>query len=213
MSGARVKLVSHIFGIGRSTVHSILREFVEAVNHNLSYMVDWPNLQTLKETAKEFEALQGLPNCVGALDGTHISIQGPPHKSRQEDYKNRKGHYSIIMQAVVDANCCFTYLHVGLPGRNHDYSHFRQTGFYNMAVNGQLSGLNCPPNVFNPHVSIHPYIIADKAYPLTTWLITPFKPNPGMRLNTDYVMFNTHHSKTRVVVERAFAILKERSRS
>ncbi len=90
MSGARVKLVSHIFGIGQSTIHSILREFVEVVNHNLSYMVDWPNLQTLKETAKEFEALQGLPNCVGALDGTHISIQGPPHKSRREDYKNRK---------------------------------------------------------------------------------------------------------------------------
>ena len=79
-----------------------------------------------------------------------------------------------------------------------------------MAVNGQLSGLNCPPNVFNPHINIHPYIIADKTYPLTTWLITPFKPNPGMRLTTDYVMFNTHHSKTRVVVERAFGILKER---
>ena len=110
----------------------------------------------------------------------------------------------------MDANCCFTYLHVGFPRRNHDSSHFWQIEFYNMAVNGQLSGLNCPPNVFNPHLNIHPYIIADKAYPLTTWLITPFKPNPGMQLTTDYVMFNTHHSKTRVFVERAFGILKER---
>lgn len=201
MSGTRVKLVSHIFGSGRLTDHSILRKFVEAVNQNLSYMVDWPDIHTLRQTAKEFEALQGMPNCVGALDETHISIHEPPYKSRREDYKNRKGHYSNIMQAVVDANCCFNYIHVGLTGRNHDSSHFQQTEFYNMVVKGQLSGLNYLANIFNPDVNIHPYIIADKTYPLTTWLITPFKPNLGMRLSPDYVMFNTQHSKTRVAVE------------
>ena len=40
MNGSRVKLVFHIFGIGRSIVHEILKEFVKVVNHNLAYMVD-----------------------------------------------------------------------------------------------------------------------------------------------------------------------------
>ena len=116
MSESKVKLVSHVFGIVRSTVQEILREFVEAMNHNLSYMVDWPNLRALREIAKEFEAMQGLPNCLGTLDGTQIPIAPPPFKSRQEDCKNRKGQNSIVIQAIVDADCCFTYLHVGLPG-------------------------------------------------------------------------------------------------
>ena len=89
-------------------------------------------------------------------------------------------------------------------------STFKQTEFYNMAINGQLSGLINRPSVFNPNVDIDPYIIADKAYSLATWLITPFKPNPGMRLTFAYLMFNTHYSKTQVVVEREFQILKER---
>ena len=65
-----------------------------------------------------------------------------------------------------------------------------------MAINMQLSGLNNRPNVFNRNVDINPYIIADKAYSLATWLIMLFKPNPGMQLTYDYVMFNTHYSKT-----------------
>ena len=60
----------------------------------------------------------------------------------------------------------------------------------------QLSGLNNRPSAFNPNVDINPYIIVDKAYFLATWFIMPFKPNLGMRLTFDYVMFNMHHNKT-----------------
>ena len=59
--------------------------------------------------------MQGLPNCLRALDRIHIPIALPPFKSRREDYRNRKRQYNIIMQAIVRANCCFIYLHVGIP--------------------------------------------------------------------------------------------------
>ena len=79
-----------------------------------------------------------------------------------------------------------------------------------MAINGQLSGLSNRANVFDPNIDTNPYITIDKAYFLVTWLIKPFKPNLATQVIFDYVMFNTHHSKTQVVVEQAFGILNER---
>jgi len=39
---------------------------------------------------------------IGAIDCTHIPIKSP--SSNEEEYVNRKGVYTINMQAVFDAN-------------------------------------------------------------------------------------------------------------
>ena len=165
------------------------------MNHNLAYLLDWPNLHTLGaiEMCVPSKAPKQLGNPCIASNSFAISLS--PYKSRREDYKIRKEYYSMSMQAIVDANYCFTYLHVGLVGRNHN-SYFQKIQFYNMAINGQLSGPNNRPSAFNSNVDINPFINIDKAYSLATWLIMPFKPNPDMQLTFDYVMFNMHHSKT-----------------
>lgn len=41
----------------------------------------------------------GFPQCGGAIGGTHIPISAPVMIT---GYYNRKGTYSIIIQAVVD---------------------------------------------------------------------------------------------------------------
>ena len=47
-----------------------------------------------------FETTKGFSQTVGAIDGTHIPIIRP--EQNPADYCNRKGYYSILMQAVVD---------------------------------------------------------------------------------------------------------------
>jgi len=68
-SGSTINLVSHLFGIGRSTVYEILTDFVKTMNRNLSYKLDWPQLDKLKCIAIEFQAKKGLDHCLGAFIG------------------------------------------------------------------------------------------------------------------------------------------------
>lgn len=74
-STAEDRSVAHIFGGGRSTVNGIYREFREAV---IAVLEDeWLRMMTPSEMPqhiREFEAMCGFPQGVGALDGCHFPI-------------------------------------------------------------------------------------------------------------------------------------------
>ena len=67
--------------------------------------IGFPQGQKLREIISEFETLWGFPQVAGAIDGTHIPILKPQESS--SDYYNRKGFYSILMQAVVSSSGYF----------------------------------------------------------------------------------------------------------
>ena len=50
------------------------------------------------------------------------------------------------------------------------------------------------------------HIIGDSAYPMSNYLMTPYKAR-GVTLNEQQKKFNTHLSSKRAVIERAFALL------
>ena len=47
---------------------------------------------------EEFDGKKGFPQVIGAIGGCHIPISCP--KDDQEDYHNRKGFYSSILQVT-----------------------------------------------------------------------------------------------------------------
>ena len=61
-----------------------------------------------------FNSKWGFPQCVGAIDETHILIIAP--KLNALDYYNRKGHHSVILQAMVSNNYTFMVVYVSWPG-------------------------------------------------------------------------------------------------
>ena len=81
----------------------------------LDKYVKFPADDDLQHVIDGFDNTWGFPNCARAVD---IPIIAP--ESAHCDYVNRKGWYSITLQAVCDHNYIITDMNVGWPGRVHD---------------------------------------------------------------------------------------------
>ena len=107
--------IANLFGVGKSTVHDVCTAMDENI---LDKYVKIPADDDLQHVIDGFDNTSGFPNCAGAVDGTYTPIIAP--ESAHGDYVNRKGWYSIILQAVCDHNYIMTNKNVGWPGRVHD---------------------------------------------------------------------------------------------
>ena len=198
--------VGHLFGVSHSAVCWILHETCCSIRDVLlDEYVSFPQGQRLKSTIRKFEFKWGVPQCVGAIDGSHIPVCAPANL--HTDYYNRKGWYSMLVQAVVDHDYLFTDLNIGWPGSVHDARVLVHSELYTKAMSGDLLPSQYATDMCG--VSVPPYIIGDAAYPLKTWLMKPF---PDRGLSEDRRNYNYRISRARMVVENAFGRLKGRWR-
>jgi len=164
-----------------------------------------PTTEHWIKAAKAFEELWNFPNCLGAIDGKHISIQCPPNAG--SEYYNYKGFHSIVLQAVVDANAKFIAVYIGDYGRNCDSGIFKESNFGKLLKNNKL---NIPQaKKIDPQINDEfPFVfVGDEAYPLQTNLMRPF---PRRNLTNEKRIFNYRLSRARRIVECAFGILVKR---
>ncbi|KAG6938868.1 hypothetical protein G0U57_004517, partial [Chelydra serpentina] len=123
--------VANQFGVGKSTVGVAVMQVAHAiVDLLLSKVVTLGDMQVIIDG---FSAM-GFPNCGGAIDGTHIPILGPDHQGSQ--YINRKGYFSMVLQALVDHKGRFTNINVGWPGKVHDARVFKNSGLFRRLQQG-----------------------------------------------------------------------------
>lgn len=203
------RTISCLFGVGISTVCVLVREVTKALVENLYHrFISLPQGERLDDTIKGF-LRRGYPQCGGAIDGTHIPIIAP--SDNPADYYNRKGWHSIIMQAVVDHQFCFTDVYIGWPGRAHDSRVLANSDLFHIAEE-QQGGWLFPreKSKFVDGVEIPVHLIGDAAYPLRRWLIKGFTQH--LALSNEQVSFTHTLSSARMVVENAFGRLKGRWR-
>ena len=199
--------ISHLFGVSKGSVSDILDEFCTTVcNILLPKYINIPTDEALYMNVRKFKEKWGFPQCLGAIDGSHIPIKAPIEY--HADYYNRKGWYSVILQAVVDRSYKFLDINVGWPGKVHDARVFSNSKIYRQSVEGNLFPTS-KAKVING-VKVPLCIIADAAYPLLSWVMKPFLDNGN--LSADKSHFNYRLSRARMVVENAFGRLKGRWR-
>lgn len=73
-----------------------------------------------------FSTLWNYPNCLGALEGKHFTIQAPAKSGSL--YFNHKKTFSVVLLALVDAHYNFTAIDVGAYGKNSDGGIFATSG-------------------------------------------------------------------------------------
>ncbi|XP_052562833.1 uncharacterized protein LOC128092631 [Culex pipiens pallens] len=187
------------FRIGVSTAAYIIRETCKALWITLkpTHMPP-PSMESFLNIAQDYWHLWDFPNCIGAIDGKHIRIQCPPKSGSM--YFNYKKYFSVVLQAVADANCRFVTIEVGGFGKQSDGGTFSSSVLHELMRAGKLG---IPPDAKLPgsNVSVPYVFVGDEAYPLLPNLLRPFS-----RRNCDEQgeYFNERLSKARKCVECAF---------
>jgi hypothetical protein len=201
-TGECFRSIGDRFGMAESTFSYALRDFVNVIiSKFLTEKITFPNTAAeISEIRNGFKRIGKIPDAIGAIDGSHIPIKAP--HLFPVDYFNRKGFYSIVLQAVVDHKKKFLDICVGWPGSTHDSRILVNSNLYNKFNNQN----NLASNHFN-----NKYILGDGGYPNLSWLIVPYK-DIGRGLTQQQAYFNLKHSQTRIKIEQAFGLLKGRWR-
>ncbi|XP_073302307.1 uncharacterized protein [Primulina huaijiensis] len=139
--------------------------------------------------------------CLGALDGTHISVHVPRRDKAR--YRNRKGTVAVNVLAVCDRNMNFIYALTGWEGSAADARVLRD-------ALSRDDSLRVPRGC---------YYLCDNGYANVEGFLTPYR---RVRYHRDAwgnracgpqdykELFNWRHSQARNVIERAFGLLKKR---
>jgi len=189
--------LGHLFGMAKSTPWRLVRRVSDWLLSIADDLVGWP-VEALADNIKQkFKRTFSIPNIIGCIDCTHITIKAP--SNYKEVYFDRKSNYSIILQAIVDAEKKFLRVSCGEPGSMHDFSVLRSSNIYSYIYRDKES--------FFPRGS---FLLGDSAYPVHSWLVTPFKVYGN--LSDSETNFNDLHKKGRIIVANAFGLFKGRFR-
>jgi hypothetical protein len=163
--------------------------------------------QEFKNKIIDMEEMWQIPCCLAALDGCHIPIKCPPGgQESSKEYHNFKNFFSVVLMAMVDSHYRFIWGSCGYPGNSHDSVIFQSTDLWANIQEG-----NCLPRVWKQvgKQTIPPLVVADSAFPFTTWLMKPFT---DAVLSEKQRYFNYRLSRARMVTEGACGQLKGRLR-
>ncbi|XP_046408558.1 putative nuclease HARBI1 [Ischnura elegans] len=178
-------------GVHKSTAHRIIKKVTTSIAGLRRHIIKMPATPREIDKAKEaFYAIARFPKVVGCIDCTHIKIQSPGG-NEAERFRNRKGFFSVNVQACCDADMSITNLVARWPGSTHDQNIFSHSRLKGLLENDDLRG---------------GIILGDSGYALKKYLLTPIR-NPMGNYHKEY---NKCHTKTRNVIERMFGIWKRR---
>lgn len=111
-----------LHGIFKHSGERIIRKFDDVLTCLVSMCEDYtrpidPNFYTThSRISNDSRTMPRFKNCIGALDGTHISATLPSDNLIR--YIGRSGMQNVL--AIVDFDMRFTYASIGQPGSMHD---------------------------------------------------------------------------------------------
>lgn len=189
-TGSFQAVVGDTVNVSKATVCRVVERVTCAIALLRRQYVRMPTAQERPTVAARFFDIAGFPRIIGAVDCTHVKINSPGG-SRAELYRNRKGFFSINVQAICDANLQITSVIARWPGSVHD-----TTIWNDSPLAAQFEA-----GTFGSYL-----ILGDSGYPCLRYLMTPFL-NPASPSQEAY---NRAQIASRNTIERCFGVLKRR---
>lgn len=190
--------ISIRFGTSIGTANEIFKQICQFITESKETYIKWPS--NCQSVADGFQYLSSapFPGAVGALGITDINIVSAVHMDR-DIYSNGKSErsYSIKLQAVCDIRKRFLDVYAGHPGASHASAVWCSCDLFKL--------LSCSELPAEYH------LLGGAAYPLTTFLMTPYDNNNG-QLSANQIRFNNVLNSSRLVLGSAFKLLKGRFR-
>uniref|UniRef100_A0A6B0V8K9 Putative nuclease harbi1 n=1 Tax=Ixodes ricinus TaxID=34613 RepID=A0A6B0V8K9_IXORI len=191
--GAGTLATGDLVNVSQATVCRV----IERVSRVLAASL-FPRLVKFPESAADFDQrmlefyqIGNFPGVSGCIDCTHVKIKGPGGPDG-EVFRNRKGFFSINVQAITGPQLQFFDLVASWPGSVHDSRIFD----------------NSRARVLYEHRRVPGLLLGDAAYACMSFLLTPLS-SPGAA-NSPEGRYQAAHLKTRNSVERAFDAFKRR---
>uniref|UniRef100_A0A8P4JZX5 DDE Tnp4 domain-containing protein n=1 Tax=Dicentrarchus labrax TaxID=13489 RepID=A0A8P4JZX5_DICLA len=187
----RLRTAADAFGVSRQVVSVIVRHTCKAIALHLGpTYVQLPLTEPgAEELVAGFHRAHGLPQCLGAVHGTHIDIKQPSTDST--DYTDRRGRPSLNVQAVCDYQHRFVDVVIKWPGSVPDAQVF----------------VNSKKRIVDDEEAVPVFLLGDPAYPLLPYLMKEYSDG-GSTPQERY--FGLRLRRARTVTECALGRLKAR---
>lgn len=159
-------------------------------------------------TSEEFYNLWQFPNCIGSIDGKHVTIVCPPNSG--SNYFCYLKKFSVVLMAIVGPQYNFLCIDVGGFGKNSDGGIFENSVMGRRFNNGTM---NVPrPKILPRTNDVTPHVlIGDEAFRLQAHVMKPFNQRVS-RVDRRKEKYNKRLCRARRVVENAFGILAQKWR-
>ncbi|KAH7974258.1 hypothetical protein HPB49_013351 [Dermacentor silvarum] len=206
-SGELPQSLGEQFKLGCADVGALIQKTCTVIYKELKddFMRAPKTEEDWKEVMRVFKDKCNFPNCVGALSGRHVVIKKPSKSSGM--YMNSKKTFSLILLAVVDANCKFIYIDVGAKGAQEANEVWQATPLHKALSSNKARLPEVVKVASSPDILLPPVFVTDDPLPLERHVMKPFG---GTNLTQDKRMFNDRLSRARQVVDDAFGTMENR---
>ena len=173
--------------ISQLSASCIIKRISEAIARLKQNYIQFPAVDMLRQIKLDFMRICAFPNVVETIDCTHIKIPCPGGENA-ELFRNRKGFFSVNVQAVSGPNLEIQHIVVRWPDSVHDSRIFENSRLCAQFEHGDIQGM----------------LLDDNGYPCRSYLMTPLL-DPQ---TTPVRKYNASHIRTRNTVERIFGAWK-----
>ncbi|RVE54447.1 hypothetical protein evm_000932 [Chilo suppressalis] len=188
-TGSFRKLEGDCLNICQQSMSRIVSIVSMIFANQMKRFVKLPLMSELSKVKNKFFEIGCFPSVIGCIGCIHIKIKSPGGLSA-EVYRNRKGWFSVNVQAVTGPNLQFFDLVVRWPGSCHNSFIFNNSRINQRLHSGELQGI----------------LLGDNGYAVSPILMTPYlaPSNPTQE------KYNKSHIKTRNSIDHAFKVWKHR---